>query len=160
MILFLSRLASFKIRTLTNLSPLASDPASKLNILRHNGNPLCMNRAKVSVLEQPNEVGLSSFLKRRNGATLKTQIGLEVLRDFPHESLKRKLPDEKLGALLILSDFPQRHGSRPEAVGLLHSSGRGSGLPGGLGRQLLTWRLAAGGLASSLLSTSHVEVRP
>jgi len=116
-----------------------------------------VNRAEVGVLEQSNEVGFCSFLKRGNGATLKPQISLEVLRNFPHESLKRKLSDEKLGAFLVLPDFPQCHSPWTEPVRLLHTTGRRSGLPGSLRRQLLTWRLTTGGLASGLLGTSHVK---
>lgn len=118
-----------------------------------------MNRTEVGVLEQSNEVGFGSFLERGNSATLKPQISLEVLRNFPYESLKRKFSDEKLGAFLVLSDFPQRHRPWTEPVRLLHTAGRRSGLPGSLRRQLLTWRLTAGGLPSGLLRTSHVEER-
>ncbi|KAM2075117.1 hypothetical protein ACFX1T_038049 [Malus domestica] len=54
--------------------------------------------------------------------------------DLLHKPLERELVDQQLGALLVLPDLPlQCHSSRPNSVGLLHSSGSQSRLPGGLG---------------------------
>lgn len=41
-------------------------------------------------------------------------------------------------------------------MGLLHTAGRGRRLACSLGGQLLAWSLASGGLAGSLLGTSHI----
>ncbi|RXH85197.1 hypothetical protein DVH24_041965 [Malus domestica] len=139
------------------LSPLAPNPASKLDVLGHYGDPLGMNSAEVGVLKQTDQVRLRRLLERRHRAALEPQISLEVLCDLPHKSLERKLADQELSALLVLPDFPQRHSSRPETVGLLHSTGRRSRLPSSLSCQLLPWSLSSGGLASSLLGTSHLE---
>ena len=87
-----------------------------------------MNGAEVGVLEEHNEVGVCGFLESGDSATLEVEIGLEVLSDFPYESLERKLPYEKLGVLLVLSDLPQCHRTWPETVRLLHAAGRRSGL--------------------------------
>merc|ERR1719273_1871194 len=40
-------------------------------------------------------------------------------------------------------------------MGLLDSSGRGSGLPGSLGGQLLTGSFSSGGFTGGLLCTGH-----
>ncbi|KVI00645.1 hypothetical protein Ccrd_021110 [Cynara cardunculus var. scolymus] len=82
-------------------SPLATDPSSKLNILGHNRHSLGVNRTKISVLEKPDQISLRGFLERSDGATLKPQIGLEILCDFPNQSLEWKFPDQKLGTLLV-----------------------------------------------------------
>ncbi|TQD76210.1 hypothetical protein C1H46_038237 [Malus baccata] len=94
-------------------------------------------KSKVGILEQSHQVRLRRLLERRHGAALEPQIGLEVLGDLPHQPLEWQLADQELRALLVLPDLSQRHRSRPEAVRLLHSSGRRSRLPGCLGGQLL-----------------------
>ncbi|GMI97394.1 hypothetical protein HRI_003408700 [Hibiscus trionum] len=85
-----------------------------------------MNSTKICVLKQPDEISFGRFLKSGNSAALEPQIGFKILSDFSHQPLEWKLPDQKLGALLVLSNFPQRNSSGPETVGLLHSSGRRS----------------------------------
>ena len=80
---------------------------------------------------------------------------MEVLGDFPHETLEGKLPDEKLGGLLVPPDLTESDGSGPVSVGLLDSSGGGGRLPGGLGGELLPGGLSSGGLTSGLLGASH-----
>jgi hypothetical protein len=44
--------------------------------------------AQVGVLEQPDEVGLGSFLESEHGAALESQFLLEVVSDFSHQSLE------------------------------------------------------------------------
>lgn len=39
------------------------------------------------------------------------QIGLEVLRDLPHQPMEQQLANEELGGLLVLTDLTKRHGS-------------------------------------------------
>jgi len=106
-----------------DLSPLASDSSCKLNILRHNCNSLSMNSTKVGIFKQTNKISFSGFLKSRNSAALEPEIGFEILSDFSNQSLEWKLPDEKLSALLILTDLTKSDSSRTESVWLLHSSG-------------------------------------
>jgi len=137
------------------LGPFASDSSGKLNVLGHYGDPLSMNGAEVSVFKESNQVSLSGFLKSRNGTALEPQICFEILCDFANQTLKGELSDQKLCALLVLPDFPQSHGSRPEPVGLLHSAGCRSRLPSSLRRQLLPGSLAASWLTRRLLSTGH-----
>ncbi|KAF4373900.1 hypothetical protein F8388_007806 [Cannabis sativa] len=83
-----------------NLSSLASNPTSQLNILRHDRNPLGVNGAQIGVFEQTHQVSLCSLLKSRHSTRLESKIGLEILSDFPNQSLEWKLTDQKLSAFL------------------------------------------------------------
>ncbi|XXG86322.1 hypothetical protein AAC387_Pa11g1241 [Persea americana] len=94
----------------------------ELDVLRHDGHPLWMDRTEIGVLKQANEVGLSGFLQGGNSGALELEIGLEVLSDFSHQTLKGELPDQQFRALLVLSDLPSCHHPRPEAVARLHAS--------------------------------------
>ena len=88
------------------------------------------------------------------------KTNLEVLGDLTDEALEGELADEELGRLLVAADFTEGDGSGPEAMGLLDTAGRGGcgGLARrGLGSELLTGRLATGGLAGSLLGTGHCD---
>jgi len=76
--------------------------------------------AHVSILEQAGQVLFGSFLQRLDGATLITEIGLDVLGDFAHEALERQLANEQIGRLLIFPDFSKRNRARSETVGLFH----------------------------------------
>ncbi|KAI5386744.1 hypothetical protein KIW84_073047 [Lathyrus oleraceus] len=114
-----------------------------------------MNCAEIGVLKESNKVRLSCFLECRHGGALETEVGLEILSYLTNETLERKLADQKLSALLVLTDFTESDGSWPETMWLLHSSGGRSRLTSGFGCQLLPWGFAAGGLASSLLGTCH-----
>ncbi len=111
----------------------AADAASKLDILGKDSHTLGVDGTKVGVLEETGEVRLRSLLERHYGVRLEAQISLEVLRDLADETLEGELTHEKLGRLLISSDFTQRDSSRPEAMGLLHATGRRRGLARGLG---------------------------
>ena len=44
---------------------------------------------------------------------------LEILRDLSDKFLKWELPDEKLGALLVLANLTERHRARPETIRVL-----------------------------------------
>ena len=113
-----------------------------------------MDGAKVGVLEEANEVSLSSLLKSEDSGSLEPKVGLEVLGDLADEALEGELPDEELGGLLVLADLTESDGSGAVPVGLLDtSSGRG-GLAGGLGGELLPGSLSSSGLTSGLLGTS------
>ncbi|GER55088.1 aspartyl/glutamyl-tRNA(Asn/Gln) amidotransferasesubunit B [Striga asiatica] len=140
----------------SNLSPLAPDPPGQLDILGHNRHPLSMNGAEVGVLEQTHQVRLGRFLQGGDGGALEAEVCLEVLRDFPDKPLEGELPDEQLGALLVLANLPESHRAGAEAVGLLDAAGGGGGFPGGLGGQLLPRSLAAGGFPRSLFGTRHL----
>jgi len=140
-------------------SSLASDSARKLNILRHDGDTLGVNGTEICVLEESNQISLSSFLQGGYSTALEPQICFEILCDLTHETLEGKLTDQQLCALLILSDLPQRHRTWPESVRLLHATGRRSRFPGSLRGQLLSRSLASSGLASCLLGSCHCRER-
>jgi hypothetical protein len=100
--------------------------------------------AEVGVLEEANEVSLSGLLEGQDGSGLEPEVSLEVLSDLADEALEGKLPDEKLGGLLVLADLAKGDSSGAVPVGLLDTSGGRGGLAGGLGGELLP-----GGLSSS-----------
>uniref|UniRef100_A0A4W2FPH0 Histone H3 n=2 Tax=Bilateria TaxID=33213 RepID=A0A4W2FPH0_BOBOX len=79
-------------------------------------------------------------------------VALREIRRYQKstELLIRKLPFQRL-----VREIAQGHRAGAVAVRLLHTAGGRRALAGRLGGQLLTRRLTAGGLAGSLLSTSH-----
>lgn len=139
------------------LSSLAPNSTSELNVFGHNSDSLGMNCTKIGVLENTHQISLRGLLKSGHSTTLEAKVSLEVLGDFPHQSLKWKLPDKKLCTLLVFPDFSKSHSSWPETVGFLYSSGGGSWLPSGLCCQLFPRCLTSGGFTSGLLSTSYFE---
>ena len=80
----------------TRLRALTTDTASKLDVLRHDSDSLGVDGSQVGVLEKADKVGFGSLLKRKDGGTLKSQVGLEVLGDLTNKSLERKFADEEL----------------------------------------------------------------
>ena len=65
-----------------DLSSLATDTSSQLDVLGHNGDPLGVNGAQVGVFKESDEVSLASFLEGHDGGALEAQVGLEVLSDL------------------------------------------------------------------------------
>ena len=126
------------------LSSLTSDSPSELDILSHDSHTLSVDGSEVGVLEQTNKVSLSGLLEGKHGTRLETEISLEVLSNLSHETLERKLSDQKLSALLISSDLSKSNSTRSVSVRLLNSSGRGHRLAGCLGSELLSWGLSSG----------------
>ena len=126
-----------------NLSPLTTNPPSQLNVLRHDGHTLGMNGAQVGVLEETNKVCLRSLLEGKDSMALETQIGLEVLCNFPNKPLEGQLPDQKLSTLLVLANLTEGNSSRAVTVGLLNSSSGGSRLTSSLGGKLLPGSLSS-----------------
>ena len=117
-----------------------------------------MDGAQVSILEKSNKVGLGGFLKGKDGRSLESKVGLEVLGDLSDKSLEWKLSDQKLGGLLVSSDLSKSDGSWTVSVRFLDSSGGWGRLSGGLGSKLLSWGLSSGGLSCGLFSSSHFEI--
>jgi histone H3 len=137
------------------LGAFATDAASQLNVLRHDGDTLGVDGAQVRVLEQANKVGLGGFLEGENGRSLEAKITLKILGDLTNETLEGELPDEEVGTLLVPADLTKSHGARAVTVGLFHSSGGRSGLAGSFGGELLAGGFASGGFAGGLLGTGH-----
>ena len=115
-----------------------------------------MDGAQVGVFEETDEVGFAGFLEGHDGGALEAQFSLEVLGDFPDQSLEGEFSDEELGALLVATDFTKSDGPRPVTMGLLHSSCSRCAFAGSLGRQLLTRCLSTSRFTCGLLSTSHL----
>ncbi|TGZ46365.1 hypothetical protein DBV15_09572 [Temnothorax longispinosus] len=141
----------------SSLGTFPTNSAGQLDVLGHDGNPLGVNRAKVGVLEQADEVGLARLLQSHNGRALEAEVGLEVLSDFTNQPLERELADQKLGALLVATDLTKSDGSRTITMRLLDTTGCGRAFTGCLRRQLLTRGLASGRFASGLLGSCHLE---
>jgi len=138
---------------------LASDSASELEVLGHDGDSLGVDGAEVGVLEETNEVGLSGLLEGEDGGGLEAEVVLELRSDLADESLEGELSDEELGALLEAADLAEGDGAGSEAVGLLDAaSGGGGSLLGLLVGDVLSGSLATGVLSSSLLGSCHFNV--
>ena len=58
-----------------------------------------MDGAEVGVLEEADEVSLSSLLEREDGGALEPEVGLEVLGDLADQALERELADQELRRL-------------------------------------------------------------
>ena len=139
-----------------HLRALTTDAAGEVDVTGHDGDTLGVDGAQVGVLEETDDVGLSSLLKGEDGGGLEAEIALEVLGDFANEALEGKLPEEELSGLLELADLTKSHSAGAVAVGLLDTSGGGGALAGGLGGEGLAGGFATGGFACSLLGTSHL----
>jgi hypothetical protein len=100
-----------------------------LDVLGHDGDALGVDGAEVSVLEEPDEVGLGRLLERQHGVALEAEVRLEVLSNLADKALEGELADQELRALLVLADLTERHGAGPVAVGLLHAAGGRGRLP-------------------------------
>ena len=140
-----------------HLRALSTDAASQLNVLGHNSYALGVDGTQVGVLEKSNEVGLSSFLKSKNGGSLEAEVTLEVLGDLANKTLEGELADKEVGRLLVPTNLTESNGSRTVPVGFLDTSGGGGGLAGSLGGELLARGFASGGFTCGLLGTGHFE---
>ena len=81
------------LKALSPLCSLSADSAGQLDVLGHDGDSLGVDGAQVCVFKQTNKVSLASFLKSHHSGALETQIGLEILSDFSHETLEWQLAD-------------------------------------------------------------------
>ncbi len=147
-----------KTQNTRDLRSFSSDSSSQLHILGHDGDSLGVDSAQVGVFKQGDEVSFSGFLKSQDGRALESEIVLKVLGDFSDESLERKLSDQQLSGLLILSDFSESHSSGTISVGLLDSSGARSALTSSLGGELLSGCFSSGRLSGGLLSSGHFVI--
>ena len=73
----------------TSLRTLSSDAAGKLDVLGHYRYAFGVDCAEVRVFEQAHYVRFRSLLECHNGAALKSEVGLELLRDLADETLER-----------------------------------------------------------------------
>lgn len=140
-----------------SLSTFSSDTTSQLDVLWHDGHSLGVDGAQVGVLKKSNQVGFAGFLQGHDSRALETQVSLEILSDFSHETLEGEFPDEELSALLVPPDFSEGDCSWPVSVGFLYSSSGWGTLTSGLGSQLFPGSLSSGGFTCGLLSSCHCD---
>ena len=114
-----------------------------------------MDGAQVGVFKETDQVGFSGFLESQDSRRLESQVSLVVMSDFSDESLERKLSDEEISGLLVLSDFSKSDGTGSVSMGLLDTTSSGSALSGSLGGELLSGSLGTGRFSGSLLSSGH-----
>jgi len=138
-----------------SLESFTSDSSGQLEISSHDSDSLGMDGAQIGIFEKTDQISFSSFLKSQNSGALESQISFIVMSDFSDESLERKLSDEEISGLLVLSDFSKSDGTGSISVGLLDTTGSGSALSGGLGGELLSGSLGTGRFSGSLLSSGH-----
>ena len=79
---------------------------ASLHVALHDGHPLRMDGQKVGVFEQTNKVPLEGLLEGYHRPKLDPGIGQMLLRIRPDEPLERRLPDQEVGAPLVLADLP------------------------------------------------------
>jgi len=103
-----------------------------------------MDGSQVGVLEETDEVSLSSFLESHDSAGLESEVSLEVLCDLTDETLEWELSDQKFSALLITSDLSQGDSTWSISVWLLDTTVRWVRLAGSLGSELLSWGFSTG----------------
>ena len=89
------------------LRALATEAASKLDVLALDGDTLGVDSAQVGVFKERDEVSLNGFLEGTDGRGLEAQVGLEVLCDFTDKTLEGKLADQELGGLLVTTDLTE-----------------------------------------------------
>ena len=74
----------------------SANPLGQLQVATHDGHPLGMDRAQISVLEQRNKVGLGRLLQGQHCLALETHLLLELDRDLPHQTLEGQLSDQQV----------------------------------------------------------------
>lgn len=118
------------------LRALATNAASKLDVLAHDGDALSVNRVQVTVLEKVDEVRFCGFLKCNYCSGLPAKSirvpchRHQLVSNFTYQTLEWQLANEKLRRLLELADLTKSNRSRPKTTLLLHY--RWSVLLGGL----------------------------
>ena len=78
------------------LSSFATHSPGELDVFGHDSHTLGVDRAKVSIFEQANEVRLACFLQSHYSAALEPQVSFEVLSYFTYKTLERQLAQKKL----------------------------------------------------------------
>ena len=82
-----------------------------------------MNSTQIRILKQTDKICLDGLLKGTNSTALESQIGLEILGNFPDETLEGELADQELGRFLVTTDFTEGNGTGAVTMGLLDTSG-------------------------------------
>ena len=114
-----------------------------------------MNGAQVGVFEEADEVGLRGFLQSKNGRSLESKVSFEVLGDLTDETLEWEFANEKLGGLLVATDFTKGDRAWSVTVWLLDTTGGGGGLACCLCGELFAWSFASGRFTCGLFCACH-----
>ena len=80
-----------RIDKFDSLGSFSTDSSGELDVLGHDGNPLGVDGAQVSILEKPDQVSLTSLLESSDSGTLEPQVGLEILGNLPDQTLEGEL---------------------------------------------------------------------
>lgn len=104
------------------LGSFTSQSSCQLDVLLLDGNSLGVDGTQVGVFEKGDQVCFDGFLQSTDGGGLESQVGLEILGDFSHQSLERQLSDQQFGGLLESSDFSQSDGTWLISVRLLDTT--------------------------------------
>ena len=78
--------------------------------------------SRIYTFKQRDEISLNGFLESTDGRGLESEIRLEVLCNFPDETLEGKLADQELSRLLVTTDFTKGDGTGAITMGLLDTS--------------------------------------
>ena len=82
-----------------------------MDILRLDSDTLGVDSTKVGIFEERDKISLNRFLQSSNSGRLEAEIGFEILSDLTDETLKWELANQKLGRLLISTDFTKSNSS-------------------------------------------------
>lgn len=102
--------------------PLTTDTTCQLNVLRHDGDTVRMDSTQIGILEETNQVSLSSLLQSHDSRRLESQVGLEILSDFTDQPLERQLSNQQLSGSLVSSDFTKGNSSWSVSSWLLNTT--------------------------------------
>ena len=105
------------------LRTLTTNTTSELNVLWHDRHALGVNGAEIRIFEQTDKIGFRGFLESENGRSLETQIGLEILGNFTHQTLKGQLANQQVRRLLVTTNFTESNSTRAVTMGLLYTAG-------------------------------------
>ena len=124
-----------------------------------------MDRAKLRVFQNADEVGFSCLMKGYKSLSLEAKVVLVILSDFLDHAMEGRGSNQQVSALLITSNLTQGNSSRTEAMGLLNSQRRESfrldcwaGYHRSLASQHHSRHLSSSGFARCLLRASHRDV--
>ena len=81
-----------------------------------------MDGAQIGILKDPHQVILCGLFEGYDSIVLEPEISHKALGYLIDQALKRGFMDEKLGALLIITNFQKSHSSWPVPMQLLDTS--------------------------------------
>jgi len=125
-------LASLRLQVSVIVEALTSDPSSKVQILLHHCNSVCVDGAEVSILKESSKVAFSSLLKGQKSLSLESKLSVDAFANSSDESLEGGLSEHEDGSLLVALDLTEGDSTWPESSLLFHSTLSWGGLLLGL----------------------------